>query len=230
MSKEPFADQRHLMIETQLMTRGILDPAVLAAMRRAPREAFVPLEWRALAYEDRPLPIAAGQTISQPYIVALMAQELELTPHDRVLEIGTGSGYGAAVLSCIVSHVYTVERLESLAVAACQRLRELGFHNVDVLAGNGTLGWPQHAPYDGIVVTAEGPSIPKALQAQLSLGGRLIMPVGERDQQYLMRVIRRSETAFEQENLGAVRFVPLIGAQGWPESYDSAAKQPADDA
>jgi protein-L-isoaspartate(D-aspartate) O-methyltransferase len=125
------------------------------------------------------------------------------------------------VLSCIVSHVYTVERLKSLAVAACQRLRELGFHNVDVLAGNGTLGWPQHAPYDGIVVTAEGPSIPKALQAQLSLGGRLIMPVGERDQQYLMRVIRRSETAFEQENLGEVRFVPLIGAQGWPESYDS---------
>jgi len=181
MSNDPFADPRHVMVETQLMTRGIVDPAVLAAMRRVPREAFVPPKWRAFAYEDRPLPIAQGQTISQPYIVALMTQELKLTPHDRVLEVGTGSGYGAAVLSGIVSHVYTVERLQPLAVAACQRLWELGYHNVEVLAGNGTLGWPEHAPYDGIVVTAEGPFIPRALQAQLSLGGRLIMPVGERD-------------------------------------------------
>ena len=230
MSSDAFADQRQLMVEMQLMARGIVDPAVLAAMRTVPREAFTPLEWRKFAYEDSPLPIAEGQTISQPCIVALMTQELELTPRDRVLEVGTGSGYGAAVLSCIASHVYTVERLQPLAAAACRRLRELGFHNVEVLAGDGTLGWPEHAPYDGIVVTAEGPSIPPALQAQLSLGGRLIMPVGERDEQYLMRVIRRSETAFEQENLGAVRFVPLIGAQGWPESLASAAKQPADDA
>jgi protein-L-isoaspartate(D-aspartate) O-methyltransferase len=225
MSNDPFAAQRQAMVETQLMERGILDPAVLAAMRSVPREAFVPVDWRDYAYYDGPLPIAEGQTISQPYIVALMTQELLLTPHDRVLEVGTGSGYGAAVLSCIAAHVYTVERLHPLAVAARQRLQELGFHNVQVLAGNGTLGWPEHAPYDAIVVTAEGPSIPKALQAQLAVGGRLIIPVGDPNQQHLMRVVRHSETAFEQENLGAVRFVPLIGAQGWPDSPASGASE-----
>ena len=223
MSDGTFTAQRQAMVETQLTARGILDPAVLAAMRTVPREAFVPPDWAEFAYHDSPLPIAEGQTISQPYIVALMTQELQLTPHDRVLEVGTGSGYGAAVLSCIVSHVYTVERLKSLAAAARQRLRELGFNNVQVLAGNGTLGWPEHAPYDGIVVTAEGPSIPKALQAQLTLGGRLIMPVGDSNMQHLMRVIRHSETEFEQENLGEVRFVPLIGAQGWPDPHAGAA-------
>jgi protein-L-isoaspartate(D-aspartate) O-methyltransferase len=226
MSNDPFAVQRQAMVETQLMERGILDPAVLAAMRTVPREAFVPVDWRDYAYYDGPLPIAEGQTISQPYIVALMTQELQLTPHDRVLEVGTGSGYGAAVLSCIAAHVYTVERLHPLAVAARQRLRELGFHNVQVLAGNGTLGWPEHAPYDAIVVTAEGPSIPQALQAQLALGGRLIIPVGAPKRQSLMRVIRHSETAFEQENLGEVRFVPLIGAQGWPDSPAGGASEP----
>jgi protein-L-isoaspartate(D-aspartate) O-methyltransferase len=223
MSNDPFAVQRQAMVETQLMERGILDPAVLAAMRTVPREAFVPVDWIDYAYHDGPLPIAEGQTISQPYIVALMTQELQLTPHDRVLEVGTGSGYGAAVLSCIASHVYTVERLHPLAAAARQRLRDLGFHNVQVLAGNGTLGWPEHAPYNGIVVTAEGPSIPQALQAQLAIGGRLIMPVGDLNRQHLVRVIRQSETEFEQENLGEVRFVPLIGAQGWPDSPASDA-------
>jgi len=192
MPNDPFAAQRQAMVETQLMERGILDPAVLAAMRTVPREAFVPVDWRDYAYYDGPLPIAEGQTISQPYIVALMTQELQLTPHDRVLEVGTGSGYGAAVLSCIAAHIYTVERLHPLAAAARQRLRELGFHNVQVLAGNGTLGWPEHAPYDGIVVTAEGPSIPPALQAQLAISGRLIIPVGTPKRQHLMRVIRRS--------------------------------------
>ena len=225
MSNDPFAAQRQAMVETQLMVRGILDPAVLAAMRTVPREAFVPVDWRDYAYYDGPLPIAEGQTISQPYIVALMTQELQLTPHDRVLEVGTGSGYGAAVLSCIASHVYTVERLHPLAAAARQRLRELGFHNVQVLAGNGTLGWPEYAPYDGIVVTAEGPSIPQALQAQLAIGGRLIIPVGAPNRQYLMRMIRHSETEFEQENLGEVRFVPLIGAQGWPDSPAGGASE-----
>jgi len=213
------------MVETQLMERGILDPAVLAAMRTVPREAFVPVDWRDYAYYDGPLPIAEGQTISQPYIVALMTQELQLTPHDRVLEVGTGSGYGAAVLSCIAAHVYTVERLHPLATAARQRLRELGYHNVQVLAGNGTLGWPEHAPYDGIVVTAEGPSIPQALQAQLAIGGRLIIPVGTPNRQHLMQVIRQSGTEFEQENLGEVRFVPLIGAQGWPDSPADGASE-----
>jgi protein-L-isoaspartate(D-aspartate) O-methyltransferase len=219
MSNDAFAAQRQAMVETQLMARGIRDPAVLAAMRAVPREAFVPVDWMDSAYHDGPLPIAEGQTISQPYIVALMTQELQLTPHDRVLEVGTGSGYGAAVLSCIASHVYTVERLQPLAAAARQRLQELGFNNVHVHASNGTLGWPEHAPYDGIVVTAEGPSIPKALQAQLTIGGRLIIPVGDPNLQHLLRVIRHSETEFEQENLGEVRFVPLIGAQGWPDSH-----------
>ena len=225
MPNDPFAAQRQAMVETQLMERGILDPAVLAAMRTVPREAFVPVDWRDYAYYDGPLPIAEGQTISQPYIVALMTQELQLTPHDRVLEVGTGSGYGAAVLSCIASHVYTVERLHPLAVAARQRLREFGFHNVQVLAGNGTLGWPEHASYDGIVDTAEGPSIPQALQAQLAIGGRLIIPVGAPNRQHLMRVLRHSETEFEQENLGEVRFVPLIGAQGWPDSPAGGASE-----
>lgn len=227
MSHDPFAAQRRVMVETQLMTRGILDPAVLAAMRKVPREAFVSPDWIDFAYHDSPLPIAEGQTISQPYIVALMTQELHLTLHDRVLEVGTGSGYGAAVLGCIVSHVYTVERLKPLAAAARQRLRELGFNNVHVHAGNGTLGWPEHAPYDGIVVTAEGPSIPKALQAQLAMAGRLIMPVGDPTRQHLVRVIRHSETEFEQENLGEVRFVPLIGAQGWPDSHAARASERA---
>lgn len=223
MPNDPFAAQRQAMVETQLVGRGIRDPAVLAAMRTVPREAFVPVDWMDDAYHDGPLPIAEGQTISQPYIVALMTQELQLRPHDRVLEVGTGSGYGAAVLSCIAAHLYTVERLHPLAAAARQRLRALGFHNVQVLAGNGTLGWPEHAPYDGIVVTAEGPSIPQALQAQLAIGGRLIIPVGAPKRQHLMRVIRQSETEFEQENLGAVRFVPLIGAQGWPDSPTGGA-------
>ena len=218
MPNDPFAAQRQAMVETQLMGRGIRDPAVLAAMRTVPREAFVPVDWIDYAYHDRPLPIAEGQTISQPYIVALMTQELQLMPHDRVLEVGTGSGYGAAVLSCIAAHVYTVERLHPLAAVARQRLRALGFHNVQVLAGNGTLGWPEHAPYDGIVVTAEGPSIPQALQAQLAIGSRLIIPVGDPNRQHLMRVIRHREMEFEQETLGEVRFVPLIGAQGWPDS------------
>ena len=223
MPNDPFAAQRQAMVETQLMGRGIRDPAVLAAMRMVPREAFVPVDWMDDAYHDGPLPIAEGQTISQPYIVALMTQELQLRPHDRVLEVGTGSGYGAAVLSCIAAHVYTVERLHPLAAVARQRLRALGFHNVQVLAGNGTLGWPEHAPYNGIVVTAEGPSIPQALQAQLAIGGRLIIPVGSPKRQHLMRVIRHSEMEFEQENLGEVRFVPLIGAQGWPDSPAGSA-------
>jgi protein-L-isoaspartate(D-aspartate) O-methyltransferase len=206
------------MVVTQIVARGVTDPVVLAAMRTVPREAFVRPEWAEFAYDDLPLPIGAGQTISQPYIVAVMTAALRPTPTDRVLEIGTGSGYAAAVLHCIVKQVYTVERLVILYHLARRRLRQLGYHNIRVHLGNGTLGWPEHAPYDGIVVTAGGPTIPLALQEQLALGGRLVIPVGAQPtRQRLIRVTRVSPTGFKQEDLSDVCFVPLIGAQGWAD-------------
>jgi protein-L-isoaspartate(D-aspartate) O-methyltransferase len=216
MRSDAYAEPRQTMVETQLVGRGIRNRAVLEAMGTVPREAFVSPELAAWAYEDIPLPIGAGQTISQPYIVALMAEALRLSPDDRVLEIGTGSGYAAAVLSHIVKQVYTVERLEPFVTLARRRLQALGYHNVHVHYGNGTLGWPEHAPYDGIVVTAGGPKIPEALQAQLAVGGRLVIPVGPSPEgQKLMRVTRYSDAGLRQEELGNVCFVPLIGAQGW---------------
>jgi protein-L-isoaspartate(D-aspartate) O-methyltransferase len=223
MSHDLYAERRATMVATQIAARGVTDPAVLAAMRTVPREAFVRPESVEFAYDDVPLPIGKGQTISQPYIVALMTEALRPAPADRVLEIGTGSGYAAAVLHCLVKQVYTVERLESLYRLARRRLRRLGYDNVYVHHGNGTLGWPAHAPYDGIVVTAGGPTIPMALQEQLALGGRLVIPVGTQPTyQMLMRVTRVSATSFEQEELGYVCFVPLIGAQGWAD--DKAAR------
>lgn len=219
MTTDPEANKRNAMIETQLIARNIRDPAVLAAMHAVPREAFVPPEWVEEAYDDRPLPIAQGQTISQPYIVALMVQALFLTPHDRVLEIGTGTGYSAAVLSHIAAEVHTVERLESLAASARDRLRRLGFRNIHVHNGDGTRGWPPYAPYHCIVVTAGGPSIPAALREQLTIGGRLVMPVGASSHcQRLIRLTRRSPTQMDQEVLTGVHFVPLIGAQGWSDA------------
>jgi protein-L-isoaspartate(D-aspartate) O-methyltransferase len=218
MTSDTFAAQRQEMVQTQLMARGITDAAVLTAMRAVPREAFVLPELVDFAYDDLPIPIGENQTISQPYIVALMSQVLQLSPQDRVLEIGTGSGYAAAVLSCIVQDVYTVERLEPFYHLARQRLARLGYHNVHVHLANGTLGWPAHAPYDGIVVTAGGPKIPAALQKQLAPGGRLVMPVGTQPHsQTLVRVTRECHEVFRQDNLSLVRFVPLIGAEGWPE-------------
>jgi len=216
-SAEVFAEQRHRMVETQILVRGMRDQAVLTAMRTVPREAFVPSELRAYAYEDMPLPIGDRQTISQPYIVAWMTEALQLSLDDWVLEIGTGSGYAAAVLSCLAKTVYTVERLETRVRPACQRLRRLGYRNVCIRHADGTMGWPEYAPYQGIVVTAGGPTIPAALQDQLALGGRLVIPVGaHQSRQQLLRVTREGETTFRQEALGVVRFVPLIGAQGWP--------------
>jgi protein-L-isoaspartate(D-aspartate) O-methyltransferase len=216
MSVETSAERRQAMVESQIAARGIRDQAVLEAMRTVPREAFVRPELVEFAYDDMPLPIGEGQTISQPYMVALMAEALQLSATDRVLEIGTGSGYAAAILGCIVKQVYTVERLEKLYRLARRRLRKLGYHHVYVHLGNGTLGWPEHAPYDGIVVTAGGPAIPAALQEQLTVGGRLVMPVGAQPtHQTLMRVTRTSATAFDTEELGYVCFVPLIGTQGW---------------
>lgn len=222
MSVDVYAERRAAMVATQIVARGVTDPAVLAAMRTVPREAFVRPELAEFAYDDIPLPIGEGQTISQPYIVAVMTAALRPAPADRVLEIGTGSGYAAAVLHCIVKQVCTVERLATLYRLARRRLHRLGYHNVAVHHGNGTLGWPEHAPYDGIVVTAGGPAIPTALQEQLAPGGRLVMPVGAQPTyQMLVRVTRVSATEFQQEDLDYVCFVPLIGAQGWAD--DTAA-------
>lgn len=204
---------------TQIAARGVTDPAVLEAMRTVPREAFVTAPCVKSAYDDRPLPIGAGQTISQPYIVALMAEALQLSATDRVLEIGTGSGYAAAILSCLAAQVHTVERLAVLYRLARRRLRRLGYTKVLVHLGNGTLGWPAQAPYDGIVVAAGGPTVPAALRAQLAVGGRLVMPVGAQPtRQSLVRVTRSSDTTYAQEELGGVCFVPLIGTEAWPEA------------
>ena len=214
-----FKAQRDRMVETQIARRGVRDPAVLEAMRTVPRERFVP-EWRRDdAYADEPLPIEEGQTISQPYIVALMIEAARPQPGDRALEIGTGCGYSAAVLSTLVAEVYTVERLAELAESARRRLAELGYANVHVRHANGTLGWPDHAPYHVIIVTAGGPRVPQPLLDQLAVGGRLVMPVGSwRVGQRLIRMTctgRPGDDRYEREDLEAVAFVPLIGAEGW---------------
>jgi protein-L-isoaspartate(D-aspartate) O-methyltransferase len=211
-----FELQRERLVEHELRVLGIRDEAVLHAMRAVPRESFVDEELREFAYRNAPLPIGSGQTISQPLIVAHMAEALELAPDERVLEIGTGSGYAAAVLSRIAKEVYTVERHPELADTATERLRQLGYRNVHVLCGDGTRGWPAHAPFDAIVVAAGSPGVPPALLEQLRVGGRLVIPVGpEVDAQQLIRVVRRGDDDFEYEELGAVRFVPLIGEAGW---------------
>ena len=211
-------DARSRMVDLQLGGRGISDPLVLDAFRAVPREAFIPPELLEFAYQDRALPIGEDQTISQPYIVALTVEAMHLKGGERVLEIGTGSGYAAAVLSRIAKDVFTVERLESLAIEARERLARLGYRNVEVLHGDGTLGWPEHAPYDAIAVAAGGPQVPMALLDQLAPGGRLVIPVGpDEASQVLTRVTRVGAAAFREERLIEVRFVPLIGEQGWPE-------------
>lgn len=211
-----FSILRDLMVEDQLRPMGIGDAGVLAAMREVPREEFVPLEMRSFAYDDGPLPIGEGQTISQPFMVAYMVQVMELLRDDRVLEIGTGSGYAAAVLSRIVNEVHSIERLAGLAERARERLRELGYLNIHVHFGDGSLGLPEFAPYDAIVVTAGAPRVPRHLKEQLSIGGRLVIPVGPYPElQTLVRVRRLGEDEFQSEQLMAVRFVPLIGADAW---------------
>lgn len=204
------------MVDRQIAGRGVRDPRVLEAMRTVPREAFVSEHLAESAYDDSPLPIGEEQTISQPYVVALMTEALEIRPEDKVLEIGAGSGYSAAILSRIAGEVYAVERHASLAREAEERLARLGYANVHVLHGDGTLGWPEHAPYDAIVVAAGGPAVPPALLDQLAEGGRLVIPIGpDQRNQDLVRVRRRAEGGTVRELLGPVRFVPLIGAQGW---------------
>jgi len=212
------AHERERMIERQVARRGVRDSHVLEAMREVPRETFVPEGLQEFAYEDTPLPIEAGQTISQPYIVALMIEAAGVRPGDRVLEIGAGSGYAAAVLGRIAARVYAIERHETLSRLAAERMQRLGYDNVEIRTGDGTRGWPEAAPFDAIVVAAGGPAVPQMLKDQLDVGGRLVIPVGEsqRDQR-LVKVTRTGDRHFEEEDLGAVTFVPLIGEHGWAE-------------
>ena len=198
------------MVETQIRSRGITDPAVLRAMETVPRHLFVPAELRSEAYEDHPLPIGYGQTISQPYIVALMTQMLRLHPGDRVLEIGTGCGYQTAVLATIAQDVYSVEIVPELAVEAANRLMELGYTNAQVCQGDGYEGWAEHAPYQGIMVTAAAPDVPPPLVEQLADGGRLVIPVGVYLAGQDLWLLEKQGTRVQRTNLGGVLFVPLV--------------------
>ena len=207
----------------QDMIRGVAlavtDQRVLAAMTAVPRDRFVPAERQRYAYADRALPLGDGQTISQPLVVAMMLAAIAPQPHHRLLEIGTGSGYVAALLAVLGGRVVTIERNSRLATEARRRLGAIGYANVTVIEGDGTLGWPDEAPYDGIVVSASGPAVPETLRRQLAIGGKLVMPVGRShiDQDLLCQT-RLGDTTFETTNLGPVQFVPLIGAEGWPET------------
>ncbi len=211
------------MVDAQIAGRGVRDRAVLEAMRSIPREAFVAARLRDRAYDDTPLSIGTGQTISQPYIVALMLEAAAIGPGDRVLEVGAGSGYAAAVAARLAAHVDAVERHAGLARAAAERLASLGCANVAIHEADGSVGWPAGAPYDAIVVSAAGPDLPAALREQLAVGGRLVMPVGERGWgQRLLKLTRIDAGTFRQEDLGGVVFVPLVGTQGWaPEEGES---------
>lgn len=211
-----FDQARRRMVEAHIVKRGIKDARVLDAMRSVPRERFVEAGMEKFAYEDSPLPIAEGQTISQPFIVALMVEAAELDATDRVLEVGTGSGYAAAVMSRIANRVFTIERHRRLAETARRRLLAAGAYNVEVTVGDGSKGWPDKAPFDAIIVAASGPAPPPALKDQLDIGGRLVIPIGNGNgAQRLLRVRRLSPVRFDEEDLGGVLFVPLIGAEGW---------------
>ena len=206
--------KRDRMIEEQIRARGIRDRSVLATMRKVPRHRFVEEALRDRSYLDKALPVGEKQTISQPFIVALMSAALELRGGERVLELGTGSGYQTAILAELAETVFTVERLPGLARQARQRLERLGYYNVLVQIGDGTIGWSEHAPFDAIIVTATGPKVPRPLLEQLAVGGRLVMPIGTGDEQVLIR-IWRDEGGFREEELGTCHFVPLIGRYGW---------------
>ncbi|MCX7823012.1 MAG: protein-L-isoaspartate(D-aspartate) O-methyltransferase [Syntrophobacterales bacterium] len=216
MQGDEFEKARERMVELQIVRRGIKDPLVLEAMRRVPRHLFVPEPLRSQAYEDHPLAIEEKQTISQPYIVALMTESLRLKGPERVLEIGTGSGYQTAILAEIVREVFTIERLPLLAEKARARLDSLGYKNIFYRIGDGTLGWPEEAPFEGILVSAAAPSIPQPLVDQLAMGGRLIIPVGDKLTQDLV-LVERVPQGIKKSFLGGVRFVDLIGKWGWKE-------------
>jgi len=217
MPGDEFEKAREKMVDLQIVRRGIKDPRVIAAMKKVPRHLFVSEPLRSQAYEDHPLLIEEKQTISQPYIVALMTESLRLTGHEEVLEIGTGSGYQTAILAELADKVFTIERIPLLAEKARKRLEELGYKNIVYRIGDGSLGWPEEAPFDGILVSAAAPSIPQPLIDQLAMGGRLIIPVGDRLSQELVLVERVPE-GIRKSFLGGVRFVDLIGKWGWSES------------
>jgi|UniRef100_A0A7V6A1I6 protein-L-isoaspartate(D-aspartate) O-methyltransferase len=223
VQEDSFREARQAMVETQIRRRGVLDSRVLAAMAKVPRHRFIPRHLWEQAYSDYPLPIGEEQTISQPYIVALMTEALELTGPEKVLELGTGSGYQAAILAELAAQVFTIERIPALARTAQQVLASLGYANVQVIVADGTLGWPGEAPFDAILVTAGSPQIPPPLVDQLAMGGRLVIPVGDRYSQILTRV-RRTPEGLKQEYLGGCRFVKLIGRHGWQAETAEASE------
>lgn len=212
-----YIKQRMKMVDTQIRARGIRDPRVLKALEKVPRHLFVNEALRDQSYNDNPLPIDGGQTISQPYIVALMTEALELTGSEKVLEIGTGSGYQSAVLAELVDHVFSIDRIASLAGNARRLLESLNYYNIAIRVGDGTLGWKDEGPFDAIMVTAGAPDMPKTLVEQIAVGGRLVVPVGGRHSQVLMKLTRLSESVndVKKEDLGGCRFVDLIGEYGW---------------
>lgn len=216
MRKNNFAEKREQMVKKQLIRRGIEDERVLEVFREVPRDKFVPEHVKEYSYHDGPLPIGKDQTISQPYIVAEMVEALELDKEDIVLEIGTGSGYEAAILSQIAKHVYSVERIQSLADKAEKCLDDLGYENITIAVGDGTLGWPEgDKKFDGIIVSAGAPSIPESYKNQLKTNGYIVIPVGSRALQNLYKARKKSEATLSKQSLGHVRFVPLVGEQGW---------------
>lgn len=214
--RDPYTSTRLTMVDEQLRRRGIRDDRVLAAMERVPRHEFIPPEFWDVAYHDHPVPIGQGQTISQPYIVAAMVHWLSLRPTDRVLEIGTGTGYEAAILADLAAEVVTIERQPELAEEAERNFERLGYKNIRVAVGDGSLGMPEFAPYDAIIVAAAAPSVPPALLEQLAEGGRLVLPVGSRDSQ-ILQLVRMHQGQAETTNLEGARFVPLLGEKGFPE-------------
>jgi protein-L-isoaspartate(D-aspartate) O-methyltransferase len=219
LTKTPdFALARKKMVQEQLATRGIKDKRILDAMMKVPRHLFVEEGLWHQAYGDFPLPIGDGQTISQPYIVALMTEALQLTGDDKVLEIGTGSGYQAAILAELTTHLFSIERISSMASKARKTLDELGYANVLIRVSDGTLGWQEEAPFAGIIVTAGAPAIPPTLVDQLEVGGRLVIPVGNEYSQTLLKVVKQ-EKGYREKDLGGVRFVKLIGDHGWKADW-----------
>ena len=212
-----YAIARKRMVEEQVVARGVRDPRVLDAMLRVPRHLFVPEALAAQAYSDFPLPIGERQTISQPYMVAVMSEALQLRGAEKVLEVGTGSGYQAAVLAQLARQVFSLERIPALARQARRTLDACGCARVNVKVSDGTFGWEEEAPFDGIMVTAGAPTIPKPYREQLAIGGRLVIPVGDRVSQVLVRVTRVGEHNFREERLFGCRFVPLVGDLGWRE-------------
>jgi protein-L-isoaspartate(D-aspartate) O-methyltransferase len=211
-----FQKARDRMVETQLISRGISDPRVLEAIRKVPRHLFVEEALKEQAYSDFPLPIGEKQTISQPYIVALMTESLGLKGHEKILEVGTGSGYQAAILAELADRVFSIERYPGLAYRANQILQKQGYQNIIIRVADGSLGWPDEAPFDGVMATAGTPQIPQPLIDQLGMGGRLVLPVGDRLSQELI-LVERAPEGIKKTNLGGVRFVDLVGKWGWEE-------------